>query len=196
MLASHTWGEQDERSGFPLAERLSSSDWLRISQGWTVGKKLEFDYRGRAYVGGVAHQIVRAESQEILESLLDEHTIQRALPLTKEARIVGRDQATIRMKLVQGTSLTNARYTVGITRASHDALRFSLVDDEQNDVRDLLGYVTATPFSKTHALVTVALGVDLGSKIKRALFQKHVQEAAVSMPAHMRRYLESRAHPN
>ena len=196
MLASHAWGEGDERSGFPVAERLTSSDWVRISQGWTVGKKLKFAYRGRTYVGGVAHQIVRADSHEVLESLMDEQTIQRVLPLTQDARVVGRDHSTVQMELVQGTSFANARYTVGITRASRDALRFSLIEAHQNDVRDLLGYITATPFTKTHALVTVALGVDLGSEIKRALFQKHVQKAAVTMPAHMRRYLESRAREN
>jgi hypothetical protein len=192
-LASDTWGNASEGTGFPTAQRLSEHEWQRIRDGWTVSKKLTFSYQGRTYVGGVAHQIIRAESVDVLSSLLDENQIREALPLTKEARVIDRDHQGVEMELVQGNSLAEARYTVRLTRDSDEALRLSLVKGRNSSVRDVLGYVTATPFTDTHALVTIAVGVDLGSSLKRALFQSHVQKAAVSAPAHMRRFLEGRS---
>lgn len=194
-LASHAWGATTDQPGFPDAEQLSAAEWQRIREGWTVGRELKFDYRGNTYVGGVAHQIIRADSAEILESLLDEEQVLGAFPLTKTARVVDRDRAGVAMEFVQGNAPAQARYTLRMTR-DRQSVRLNLLKDRDNSVRDVLGYITATPFTETHTLVTLAVGVDLGSELKRAIFQHQVQKAALALPAHMRRYLETRDRSN
>ncbi len=97
------------------------------------------------------------------------------------------------MEIVQGSSFLKARYSVRLTRVGETAIRFSMDPNHPHDIRDTRGYFTATRFSERHTLVTVAVGIDLGEGLARSILKRQVQKAALSAPAHLRRYVEPRA---
>jgi hypothetical protein len=192
-LAADEWGSSG-RGGFPTPEGLTPDELRRIDQGWTVARPFEFHVDEHGYVGGVAFQIVEASSEEVLSALLDVDQIPSALPLTHRATLVSRTGTNdLLVEVVQGTSLAKARYAVRLTRVGEHAIRFSMDPNHPHDIRDARGYFTATPFSERHTLVTVAVGIDLGQGLARSMFKRQVQKAALSAPAHLRRYVEPRS---
>lgn len=193
-LAAAEWGRQD-KSGFPTPEYLTADELRRIEEGWTVARPFEFDVDEKAYVGGVAFQIIEARQEEVLSALLDVEQIPSALPLTHRAKLVSRASAEdLLVEVVQGNSLMKARYSVRLTRVANHAIRFSMDAERPHDIKDARGYFTATPYSDRHTLVTVAVGIDLGRGLARSMLRRTVQKAALSAPAHLRRYVEPRAH--
>lgn len=192
-LAAAEWGSLDQ-GGFPTPEGLTADELRRIEEGWTVARPFEFEVNERSYVGGVAFQIVEAQSEDVLSALLDVQQIPRALPLTHRAHLVSSSSSEdLVVEVVQGTSLVKARYSVRLTRVRDHAIRFSMDSSRPHDIRDARGYFTATRYSDRHTLVTVAVGIDLGHGIARSMLKRQVQKAALSAPAHLRRYVEPRA---
>ncbi len=169
---------------------LSPAESARVIQGLTVSRPLEFRHAGGSYIGGVAHQLVRAEVDQILETLLDVDQIPSALPLTHDARLVEQSAGALAVELVQGNALVRARYTICILRTEDNLVRFWLDKQRPHDIRDAWGYFRAIGFSEGQSLVTVAVALDLGSPLTRALLEKRVQRVALSSPAHLRDYLE------
>jgi len=196
-LAAAEWG--DESGGFPTPEALTQSEMNKLGEGWTVARPFEFEVRGHAYVGGVAFQIIQAESEEVLSALLDVEQLPDALPLTHRARLISSSGSAESggaekvVEVIQGNSLMKARYSVRLTRVGEHAIRFSMDPGRHHDIRDARGYFTATRFSERHTLVTVAVGIDLGHGLARSMLKRPVQKAALSAPAHLRRYVEPRA---
>ena len=193
-LAAAEWGTGDH-GGFPTPELLTSDELRRIEEGWTVARPFEFHVAGQTYVGGVAFQIIEAKQDDVLSALLDVNQIPSALPLTHRAKLVSRSSAEdLLVEVVQGNSLVKARYSVRLTKVAGHAIRFSMDPERPHDIKDARGYFTATPYSDRHTLVTVAVGIDLGHGLARSMLKRHVQKAALSAPAHLRRYVEPRAH--
>lgn len=192
-LAAAEWGAAGEQSGFPTPEVLTDSELRRIEEGWTVARPFEFQVDGRAYIGGVAFQIIEAKQEEVLSALLDVEQIPNALPLTHRAELVARaGSEDLLVEVVQGNSIMKARYSVRLTRVASHAIRFSLDHERPHDIKDARGYFTATPYSARHTLVSVAVGIDLGHGLARSMLKRPVQKAALSAPAHLRRYVEPR----
>lgn len=192
-LAAAEWGEADAQSGFPTPEVLTQSELRRIEEGWTVARLFEFHVDGRSYVGGVAFQIIEAQQEDVMSALLDVEQIPSALPLTHRAELVARaGSEDLLVEVVQGNSLMKARYSVRLTRVASHAIRFSMDHERPHDIKDARGYFTATPYSERHTLVSVAVGIDLGHGLARSMLKRPVQKAALSAPAHLRRYVEPR----
>jgi hypothetical protein len=197
------WAEPSSSESIPEPEPLLDSEWKRALEGWTVARPLEFEISGRRYVGGAAYQIIAAQSQDILTVLMDASQLPLALPLTHEAvQISGpprllpnpgaswTDSEGIAILLSQGTSLMRAHYAISLARPDAHTLRFTLDPSHEHDVRDARGYFTAHQLNRTHSLVTVFVGVDLGAGLATAFLRRKVQKAALATPAHIRGYVE------
>lgn len=190
-LAAREWTSR-AGAGFPAQEPLSESEQRRVREGWTVTRPLSFELDGRKYVGGVAYQIVRVPSEQVLTALLDAERLPRALPLTLDARpLQSSPTDQLSVELLQGKAPIFARYTLHLSREREDALRFALDKDRPHSIEDVRGYLTSQPFTSDYALVTVAVGFDLGRSLMRSWLERPVQKAALAAPAHLRRYLES-----
>lgn len=191
-LAASEWAELPAAE-LPEPEALSEDELRRVREGWTVRRDLSFRFHGRTYTGGVAYQIMRAPSEEVIATLLDPNHLREALPLTHEAELLDTDAAhRLEVELLQGKAPVFTRYTLRLDRTDAHALRFALDPTRPHGIRDVRGYLTARPFHGDYCLVTVAVAFDLGGPWMRALFDRPVQNAALAAPAHLRRYLESR----
>lgn len=196
------WNQNSQQSAVPRPEPLSAEEWQSVLEGWTVSRALEFELDGRVYLGGAAYQIIAADSEDILETLIDPEHLKAALPLTHDAVWVSpamrplRPQAApiqpqgVRIELHQGPALLRARYTVQLVRTDVHTLRFEVDRSRKHDIRDARGFFTAHQLNSTHSLVTVFVGVDLGGRFAQALVGRSVQRAALATPAHIRKYLE------
>lgn len=148
---------------------------------------------GGRYVGGVSYQIVRASPAEVLAALGSPSELPAMLPRTKSARVVGVGARGARIELTQGTALVDATYTVKLRRTGPGALRFSLDRSRPHGIRDVFGYVRARPFGRGRSLLTVAVALDVGPGLVRALFEERIARVVLSTPRHIRDYLEPRA---
>lgn len=144
------------------------------------------------YVGGVSYQLVRSSPEQVLAALASPRKLPFLLPRTKSARLVGVDSRGARIELCQGTALFDATYTVRLHRVRGDELRFALDPSAPHAIRDVWGYVRARPFGNDQSLVTVAVALDLGPGMVRALFEERIQRVILGAPRQIREYFEPR----
>ena len=60
-------------------------------------------------------------------------------------------------------------------------------------IRDLWGYVRVKPLGKGQTLVTMAVALDVGPGLVRALFEDKIQRVILDTPRRIRDYLEPKA---
>jgi hypothetical protein len=170
---------------------LSGPERAALASRERISRPLRFGHRGGSYVGGVAYQVVRADSEQVLAALASAESLPHALPSTHEARMVSRDGRTARVELVQGRAPFLVRYTLVLEQAeSGNAIRFWLDPSRPHDIKDVWGYFRVEPFGGGKSLVTVAAAVDLGPGLARAFFEDRVQNTILLAPSRIRSFVE------
>lgn len=172
---------------------LSVEERAALLAGETISRPLRVERASGRYVGGVAYQVVRASPAAVLAALGSPAELPAMLPRTKEARLVAVGARGARIELTQGTALVDATYTVKLRRAGPDELRFALDPTRPHGIRDVYGYVRARPLGKDRTLLTVAVLLDVGPGLVRALFEDRIQRVVLSTPRQIRDYLEPKA---
>ena len=171
---------------------LSAGERDALRGGQTVSRAVRFE-RGESgsYIGGVSYQIVRATPAQVIAALASVDSLPRALPRTESARLVSRDGRSATVELTQGKSPFLVTYSVRLEQASSGtALRFWLDPSRPHDVRDVFGYVRVTPFGPEKSLVTLAVALDMGPGIARALFSDRIERMILRAPAKIRDFVE------
>ncbi len=175
------------------AESFGEAERAALLSGETVSRPMVLSRAGGRYVGGVSYQVVRASPAEVLAALGDMRELPQMLPRTKSAPLVGVTPRGARVVLTQGTRLVETTYTVTLRRVGASELRFRLDPSRPHGIRDVWGYVRARPIGSGATLVTVAVALDVGPGLTRALFEDRIQAVILSTPRHIRDYLEPRA---
>jgi hypothetical protein len=175
------------------SESLSFAEQTRLVAGDTVARPMVLTTGQGRYVGGLAYQVVRASPAEVLAALGNAAELPLMLPRTKAARLVDVTRRGARVELTSGTSLVETTYTVVLKRATATEVRFRLDPSRPHGIRDLWGYVRVKPLGKGQTLVTMAVALDVGPGLVRALFEDKIQRVILDTPRRIRDYLEPKA---
>jgi hypothetical protein len=151
------------------------------------------EHEGGRWVGGVSYQVVRARPGVVLAAMANPAELGRMLPRTKSVKVLGVAARGARLELTQGTAVVDATYTVWLRRSGRNELSFRLDPTRPHGIRNVHGYLRARPFGRGHTLVTVAVALDVGPGLVRALFEDRIQRLILATPRHIRDYLEPRA---
>ena len=163
-----------------------------LLSGGTVARPVRFT-RGRdgSYIGGVSYQVVRATPARVLAALASVESLPHALPRTERARLLVSSGRSATVEITQGKAPFLVTYTVNVEQsADGHALHFWLDPTRPHDVRDVWGYVRVRPFGRGTSLVTLAVALDLGPGIARALFSDRIERMILRAPARIREYVE------
>jgi hypothetical protein len=163
-----------------------------LLSGGTVARPVRFT-RGSdgSYIGGVSYQVVRATPARVLGALASVDTLPHALPRTQRARLLASSGRSATVEITQGNAPFLVTYTVNVEQsADGQALHFWLDPTRPHDVRDVWGYVRVRPFGRGTSLVTLAVALDLGPGIARALFSDRIERMILRAPARIREYVE------
>jgi len=172
--------------------RFTASERGALLRGGTVARPVRFT-RGNdgSYIGGVSYQVVRATPARVLAALASVDTLPHALPRTESARLLASTGRTAKVEITQGKAPFLVTYTVNVAQAADGhALHFWLDPTRPHDVRDVWGYVRVRPFGRGTSLVTLAVALDLGPGIARALFSDRIERMILRAPARIREYVE------
>ncbi len=173
------------------ASLLSTRERASLLAGDTVSRPMVFT-RGddQRYVGGVSYQVVRASPDEVLAALGTVKELPEMLPRTRSARLVDVSRGAARIELTQGNQLVETTYTVRLRRKGSSELRFELDPSRPHGIRDVYGYMRVRSLGPGQTLVTVAVALDLGPGLARALFEDRIQKVILDTPRKIRDYLE------
>jgi hypothetical protein len=69
---------------------------------------------------------------------------------------------------------------------------FALDRSRPHGIRDVHGFVRARSLGRGQTLVTVAVALDVGPGLVRALFEERIQRLILTTPRHIKDYLEPR----
>jgi hypothetical protein len=178
-------------SPVPPARGLSSSEREALSSGERVERPVRFVTRDGQYVGGIAYQVVRAPPQGVLSALADVERLPDLLPRTQSARRLPSRGDETRVLLTQGAGPFVASYGIQLVRVpGQNELRFWLDRAVPRDIEDVWGFFRAEPRPDGRTLVTVAVAVDLGSGLVRALFEERVQAIVLRSVSRIRDAVE------
>lgn len=160
----------------PHARPLSQADRRALLSGDRVERALAFETGSGRYVGGVAYQLVNAPPEVVLRALEDVERLPEILPRTREARLLETTPNGLRLVLTQGAGPFVASYGIELVRAPEQGeIRFWLDPSVPRDIRDVWGFFRAVPHEGGRTLVTLAVAVDLGPGLVRALFESRIQ---------------------
>ena len=206
VLSATSVSRGDERALRPAAAKaeliarraataggFSADERAMLLAGETVSRPMTIERDGGRYVGGVSYQVVRASPDQVLAALGSPRELPSLLPRTKSAKLVGVDSRGALIELCQGTALVDATYSVRVRRARDGELRFRLDPTRPHGIHDVWGYLRARPFGRHHSMVTVAVALDVGPGMFRALFEERIQRVILGTPRQIRDYLEPRA---
>jgi hypothetical protein len=161
-----------------------------LQSGGTVQRPMRFTHGDGRYVGGVAHQLVGASPEEVVEALLTVPRLPLLLPRTKRASLVELRGNRSRVELTQGNSIVDATFTVYLERdPAAPVVRFWLDRDRPHDIADVWGFFRADRFDQTSCMVTTGVALDVGDDLVRALFEDRIQRAILSAPRQIRDHL-------
>jgi hypothetical protein len=190
-LAPRARAESAPRHREGAVPGLSGAERSALAARQRVARPLRFGHRGGSYVGGVAYQVVRADSYQVLAALANAESLPHALPATLEATMLSRDGRTARVELVQGKAPFLVRYTLVLEQSeTGNAIRFWLDPSRPHDIDDVWGFFRVEAFGEGKSLVTVAAVVDIGSGLGRALFEDRVQRTILRAPSRIRSFVE------
>jgi len=171
---------------------FTSTERDALLGGHTVGRPVRFE-RGSSgsYIGGVSYQVVRATPAQVIAALASVESLPRALPRTESATLVSRAGRSATVELTQGKSPFLVTYSVRLDQEpSGTGLRFWLDPSRPHDVRDVFGFIRVTPFGPDKSLVTLAVALDMGPGIARALFTDRIERIILRAPAKIREFVE------
>ena len=172
------------------AEPLTPSESARLSRRETVIREQTFERGDRRYVGGITYTVVDASAAEVAGVIDNVESLQRVLPRTKRARVVGVSGGDQLLELTQGNSVMEAEYTIRIRRRANEA-RFWLEPTRPHGIDDAWGFFRYQPFiadsGEERILLTYGVLVDVGPGIVRDLFEERLRAALLSVPQLVRR---------
>ena len=174
------------------AAHFTPSERGALLSGATVSRPVRFT-RGNdgSYIGGVSYQVVRATPERVLAALASVETLPHALPRTESARLLASTGRSATVEITQGKAPFLVTYTVNVEQSPDgQSLHFWLEPRRPHDVRDVWGYVRVRPFGRDTSLVTLAVALDLGPGIARALFSDRIERMILRAPARIREYVE------
>ncbi|HEV8548879.1 MAG TPA: SRPBCC family protein, partial [Polyangiaceae bacterium] len=174
------------------AHGFSSSERQDLTAGRMVSRPVRFE-RGEdgSYIGGVSYQVVKASPARVLSALASVEALPHALPRTESARLVESHGRSATIELTQGKAPFLATYSVHLEQEPDGrSIRFWLDEARPHDVRDVWGYLRVTPFGRGSSLVTLAVALDLGPGLARALLSDRIERLILRAPAKIREYVE------
>jgi hypothetical protein len=126
-----------------------------------------------------------------MSALASVDALPRILPRTESARLVASSGRAATVELTQGQSPFLVTYSMNLEQSpSGHAIHFWLDTSRPHDVRDVWGYVRVTPFGRDASLVTLAVALDLGPGLARALFTDGIERIILHAPAKIREFVE------
>lgn len=179
----------------PEREReLTAEEWARLRAGERVERPHAFLAGRSDYIGGMSHQLVDAEPDQVLLALLDPNRLQQMLPQTHRIVQVGSGYPAPGLELEQGNDLIRATYSVVL---DHDLpareVRFRLDRSRPSDIDDVEGFFRVAPAGEGQSLITVAAALDVGSTLVRLLFADIIQSLILATPSQIKGVVEASA---
>jgi hypothetical protein len=144
-------------------------------------------------VGGVAYVVIKAPMKDVMAAILDVGAYTKILPMTAEAKVVGRKDEDRLVALKHWTRLATAGYTVRIRRESPGLVRFWMDPSFKHDLEDCWGYFKVQPLSSNTSMLTYGAALNLGFGFARMFFETQIQEYSMRTPELVRQYVEGRA---
>jgi carbon monoxide dehydrogenase subunit G len=173
---------------------LTPAEWARLRAGERIERPRAFVAGRSDYIGGMSHQLVDAEPDQILQALLDPNRLQRMLPQTRRIAQVGSGYPAPGLELEQGNDIISATYSVLL---DHDLpareVRFRLDRSRPSDIDDVEGFFRVVPAGDGRSLITVAAALDVGSGLVRLLFADIIQSLILATPSQIKDVVEASA---
>jgi len=174
------------------ADALRPAERVRLARGETVVREQTIEQGDRRYVGGLTYTVLDASAAEVAGVLDDVGALERVLPRTKRARLVGTSGGDRLVELRQGNALMEAEYTIRVRRESNES-RFWLDPSRPHGIDDAWGFFRYEPFvgatGEPRVLLTYGVLVDVGPGIVRELFEERLRAALLSVPQLVRRHV-------
>jgi hypothetical protein len=172
------------------ADTLRSNERARLARGETVIREQTLEQGERRYIGGLTYTVVNASAAEVASMLENVSSLERVLPRTKRARLVGSVDGDKLVELLQGNALVEAEYTLRVRHDKNEA-RFWLDPTRPHGIDDAWGFFRYEPFvvetGEERVLLTYGVMVDVGPGIVRELFEERVRAALLTVPQLVRR---------
>jgi hypothetical protein len=175
------------------AEGLSAAEVARLARGEIIRRPIDVDLPEGPYFGGIAYAVIEVPPAEVMRVLMDVSAYRSILPLTMEAREVGRKGDNRLVFFRHGGRLGSAAYTAIVRRESPSVIRVWLDPAFPHEVEDCWGYFRAEAFPEGKTLLTYAALLRLEFGVVRMLFSEKIRTFAMNMPLLLRRYLDARA---
>lgn len=178
------------------AKELPNEDLRRLLHGEVVHVPLDLDLPKGDYFGGISYALMPVPVADVMGVLLDPAAYTSILPLTLEARIIGKSGDDPKLFLKQGGKLGTASYVLVVQRESMGLVRFWLDPTEPHEIGDCWGYFRVQPWGKRMSLLTYAALVHLDAGLVKLLFAEKIRSYALSTPGLVRAYVHAhQGHP-
>ncbi|HEX9297095.1 MAG TPA: hypothetical protein VF881_14730 [Polyangiaceae bacterium] len=179
---------------------LSDVEIERLNSGQVVVREENIERGGHRYIGGVSYVLIDARPERVSAALDNVAAYRQILPRTRSVRWIGlsRQGGEAVVELEQGNSIAHGKYTVRVRRepsahASDSAtIRFWLDPNFSHDIADINGFFRVEPM-RDKTLLTYLVMVDLGHGLIGRLFEDRIRKSALSTPALVKTYVESRS---
>lgn len=181
-------------SGWPRiasAGELTEDEKQRLIAGEVVRRPIDAERDEGTYIGGVSYAVIDAPAPYVIDMLRDPATYLDVLPLTLEAKQVGKRGDDMLVFFKHGGRLGTASYTMRVRFASPTLIRFWMDPDSPHEIEDIWGYARAEPLSAERCLGTYAVLADVGT-ITRLLFGEKIRDYALDTPGNLRRMAGAR----
>jgi hypothetical protein len=174
------------------ADTLHAHEKARLARGETVVREQTLEQGERRYVGGLTYTVVHASAVEVSSVLDNVSSLERVLPRTQQARLVGMADGDRLVELLQGNALVEAEYTLRVRHERNEA-RFWLDPSRPHGIDDAWGFFRYEPFvvetGEERVLLTYGVMVDVGPGIVRELFEERLRTALLTVPQLVRRHV-------
>lgn len=181
------------------ADGLTPDEAARLARRETVIREHTLERGDHRWVGGITYTVMDASAAEVSAIIDDVGSLQRVLPRTKRARVIGTASGGDRLvELVQGNALMEAAYTIRVRHERGEA-RFWLDPTRPHGIDDAWGFFRYEPFigpsGEERVLLTYGILVDVGPGIVRDLFEERLRAALLSVPQLVRRQVAELRRP-
>jgi hypothetical protein len=179
----------------PLVAPLTTDDALALDRGEVVKRPFDPDLPGGVHVGGLSYAVIAAEPADVWRALLDVTSYRTMLPLTMEAREVGRAGDERWVVLRHGVRWASIEYTAHVVPGPDRTVRFWLDPRHPHEVDDAWGFFRVEPWPGGRTLLAYGAVVDLGGGFAGLFFKEKIRRHALETPRLVRRFVEAHRAP-
>jgi len=173
---------------------FSADEQARLLRGEILRRHVDFETEDGPYFGGLAYGVIDASPAEVMNVLLDVGAYRAILPLTLEAKEVGRKGDNKLVFFRHGGRVGSAGYTAIVRRESPSVLRFWLDPEYPHEVEDCWGYFRVEAMAEgKKTLLTYGAVLRLEFGFIRMFFSEKIRSFALSTPLRVRSYFQARA---